>query len=149
MYFWKTDKLVEELKNHSLNSGNFKNYYLAASILTLIGYYLARLQMPTNMSAYAIEAIGTIGATIFGLNFAFKSNGGQSGNNFLDRAVSISFPLLIKTVVVGLALGFVQVFLEVNGFEKAVFEWLNSISIILIQIVFYWRLSIHLRRVNA
>lgn len=149
MYFWKTDALVSELKQGSLSEENFKNYYLATSILTLIGYYLARLELPTNMSAFALEAIGSIGVAIFGLNIIFNANGGNSGSYFLNKTMSISFPLLMKTVIAGLALGVLQALCKIYGVEKDAIEWLNSISIIFIQIVFYWRLSVHIKRVNA
>lgn len=149
MYFWKTDNLVAELKEGSVSEENFKNYYLGTSILTLVSFYLALLESPTNLSAMAIEAIGSIGATIFGLKYAFNANGGNSGTQFINKALSISFPLLIKVTVVGFILGVVLVFFEELGVKSLQIEWMLSLSIIFIQIVFFWRLSVHIKNTNV
>lgn len=149
MYFWKTSRLVAELKNGSLNESDLKNYYLATSLFFLVGYYLALLVPPENESALVVEAIGSIVVTILGVNYAFKANGGNAGSCFVNKAVSISVPLFIKVLVGGIVLGIVLVLLEGAGVGKSQSEWITSISIVVMEIGFFWRLITHIRNANA
>lgn len=149
MYLWKTHLLVAELKANSINENSFKNYYLATSILVSVCYYLALLEPHENLPALAVEAIGTIVVTVLGINAAFKANAGVSGVGFLNKVVSIFFPLLIKIIVVGFALGILLVVLDQSGTNKSDAAWVTSISIIAIQVVMFWRLVVHVRNTNA
>jgi ABC-type antimicrobial peptide transport system permease subunit len=149
MYLWKTHLLVAELKANSINENSLKNYYLATSILVSVCYYLALLEPRENFLAHAVEAIGTIVVTVLGINAAFKANGGVAGSGFLNKVVSIFFPLLIKVFVASLALGVLLAVLEQSGTSKSETAWVTSISIIAIQIVIFWRLVVHVRNTNA
>ncbi|ACM19359.1 hypothetical protein Geob_0997 [Geotalea daltonii FRC-32] len=146
MYFWKTRLLEEDLKRNSINETGFKNYYMGTSVLTTICFYLAMLQPPENMQALATESLVTLIITIVGINAAFKANGGGTGSRFIEKAVSLSFPLLIKVMVAGLVVGVVIGVLEMAGTSKFQLEWGTTISIIAIEAVFYWRLVAHIKR---
>ncbi len=149
MNFWKTNKLVEDLKNNSLDENNFKNYYLVTSIIVLLGYYLAILMPPENMGAMFFEAMGSIVITIYGINMAFKTNGGVNGLNFLNKTISIALPLTIKMFVACFILGIILGMMEESGLSKFYVEWILSVSVVFIQIVFYWRLALHIKNTNA
>ena len=149
MYFWKTKLLVDELQNNSIGEKSLKNYYVATSILVTVGYYLAFLDPRENVLALAVEAVATIVVTIIGLNAALNANGGPSGVGFLNKIVSISFPLLIKVLGAGFALGIVLVVMESSGANQTDVEWVQSIASIAIQIVMFWRLVVHIKRTNA
>ena len=149
MYFWKTHLLVEALKKKTIEPSELKNYYLFSSLFYSACYYIALLAPATNLAALAVEAIGILTITVFGLNMAFKANGGSNGANFLEKIVSLSFPLVIKVFVSGIALGFLLAILKTLGFSNLQTEWLTSISIIFIQAVFFWRLAFHIKNTNA
>ena len=106
MHYWNTKSLAERLKNNELNQAEYKNYYIATAVLILIGFYSVILEPPETLSAVLFEAIGSIFVSIIGLNIIFKVNGGNSGVGYLDRVVSLSFPLLMKVVVAGLFLSY-------------------------------------------
>ncbi len=146
MYFWKTHLLAKELKEKSISEDAFKNYYIATSIVFALAYYIALLEPLQNLFALAIEATGVVIVTILGLNAAFQANGGSSGVSFLNRVVSMSFPLSIKVVVFGIILG---LFFSVVGLSKSQEEWITAISGIAIQAVFFWRIVVYLRSINA
>ncbi|HEY9826673.1 MAG TPA: hypothetical protein V6D19_14605 [Stenomitos sp.] len=146
MYFWKTQLLAEDVKKKTINEASFKNYYMGTSVLTTICFYLAMLQPPENMRAWATESLITLIITIVGINVAFKANGGGSGHRFIEKAVIFSFPLLIKVIVAGLIIGVVIGALEMAGTSKFQLEWGTTISIIVIEVVFYWRLVTHIKR---
>lgn len=149
MYFWKTPQLVEGLRNSSVSEADFKSYYLATSILTTIAFYLVMLEPRENMPALAIEALGAVIITILGINAAFNANGGPVGSRFVEKAVSISFPLLIKVLVAGFVLGFVVGFSTALGVSKYQGEWANAVGTLAIQSVFVWRLVVHMKATNA
>ena len=149
MYFWKTKLLVDDLRNNSMEANSLKNYYLASSLLLTVGFYLSSIQPRENLAALATEAIATIALTILGLNAAFHANGGSVGVNFLNKVVSISFPLLIKVLVAGLALGVGLGIMESSGAGHATREWIQSIGTTVITAVMYWRLAVHIRGTNA
>jgi len=149
MYFWKTDLLVADLRKSALGEKDFKNYYLATSILIVVGFYLTMLEAREDMLALAIEAIGTLVVTVVGLNAAFTANGGPAGVRFLEKAVSISFPLLMRVVAAGFAMGFLIGALEIYGINKSQMEWVGTTAIIAIQGVFFWRLVVHVRSLHA
>jgi|SRR6185369_4228841 len=147
MYLWKTRLLAEDLKQNSINETSFKNYYMGTSVLTTICYYLATLQPPENMLASATESLVTLIITIVGINAAFKANGGGTGIRFIEKTVSLSFPLLIKVCVAGLAVGVIIGILDIiAGIGKFQLDWGTSISVMAIEVVFYWRLVTHIKR---
>lgn len=99
MYFWRTLQLVKDLRTEALGEADFKNYYLATSILVSICFYIALIEPRENMFALGLEAVGTALITILGINAAFKANGGSDGVRFVEKAIAISFPLLMKVLV--------------------------------------------------
>ncbi len=150
MYYWKTKKLADSLKNSELSQAEYKNYYMATAVLMLIGYNLAIQGSPETLYTVLFEAIGSILATILGLNIIFRVNGGNSGISYLDRVVSLSFPLLIKVVVAGLLLAIVlETLRELGSVNGEQIDWLYSFSIILIQVIFFWRIKAHVQYINA
>lgn len=150
MYFWKTGSLVEDLKNNKVTERNFKNYYLASSLLMMISYYIAMAAPPENMTMMLIEAISSIGITVFGIGFVFKCNGGDSGSNFINKALCLSFPLMIKVFVAGFFIGGVAAgFMEAGSLSQQVIEIAYTALGLLIQVIFVWRLAVHIQRVNA
>ena len=149
MYLWKTSRLVAELRNGSLNEADLKNYYLATSAIFLAGYYLSLLAPPQTLSALAFEAVGSLVVTIIGVNYAFNANGGNAGSFFVNKAVSISFPLLIKVMVASIAFGILLDLAEGAGATELQLQWITSISIVVIEVCFFVRLVAHIRNANA
>lgn len=149
MYFWRTELLVDELQKNSIGENSLKNYYLATAILVTVSFYLALLQPRENLLALAAEASGTLAVTILGVNAAFNANRGSAGVDFLNKAISISFPLLIKVLVAGLVLGIGLAVMESSGVSQAAREWVQSIGTVAITAVLYLRLVVHIRNANA
>lgn len=150
MFFWKTSRLVEDLRSGSLSERDFKNYYLATSIVTVISTCLLKLQPSQNALASAVEMVASVGITILGINAAFKANSGSAGSRFLEKSVAICFPLLIKAVVAAFFLGLCLAFWGgSNGIQLAQQEWANTTASLVIQAVFFWRLFIHVRNSNG
>lgn len=150
MYIWKTDKLVEDLRQSPLAEIELKNYYVSTSVLTTIAIYLGFMEPREDMLALAAEAIGGAMITFFGINAAFKANGGVGGSRFIEKAVSISFPLLVKVLVAGLVFGGIVGSLAVTlGLTKSQGEWTSAVGVLLIQSIYMWRLAFHIRATNV
>jgi hypothetical protein len=151
MYFWRTSQLVKELRTEALGEADFKNYYLATSILASIGcsFYIVLIPEPQNMFAFGLVAVGVVLITILGINAAFKANGGSAGVRFVEKTVSISFPLLIKVSIASSPLWFVVGFAMACGLSKYQSEWIDAAVTLVIQTVFFWRLIVHVRATNA
>ena len=115
----------------------------------MVSFYLSSLQPRENLAALFAEAMGTLAVTIVGLNAAFNANRGSEGVSFLNKVVSISFPLLIKVLVAGLALGIGLEVMGSVGVSQATREWFQSIVTTAIMAGMYWRLIAHVRSTSA
>jgi len=149
MYFWKTKTLASDIKSGNFSEKDRKNYYLATSILVAISLYLGYLEPPTNFYPVLIEVIGIIAVIIIGINITFKSNNGNDGQDYLGKMTALSLPLLIKLIIISLVFGIVIGIVFGSVGNKGIQEWLMSLFIILIQIVFFWRLNVHIKSINT
>lgn len=145
MYFWKTDILVNKVKSLSIDERAMKSYYLATSVLSVIGLYISMLGC-TSATATLIECIGGLLLTIIGINYAFNANGGSTGTRFLEKIIVISFPLMVKLFVASLIAGFA---IGVVYGDQLIGDWIEVIFILAAMSVFYWRLAFHIRHTNA
>lgn len=145
MYYWNTPALVAELRGDSVSEADFKGYYLFSSVLAMLSVYLVALDTRENLQAWGLEAVVATLIMILGVNAAYAANGGAGGSRFVEKAVAISFPLLLKTLAAGALVGFISVFWlgERQG------EWIQTITSLIIQAVFVWRLIVHVRATNA
>lgn len=95
MYFWKIDKLKEDLKKHSLSESESFKYILATSIL----YSMALIPiLESNMwDVYSAIIMGVL--TVYSVYYSYKCNGGAKGKDFLQRFLSLSLVVGIRWLV--------------------------------------------------
>lgn len=149
MYYWKTHLLVDAIKRGTLQDNDYKNYYLATSILAVLAMYLAMAESREDWLAMTAEGIGVLAVTIFGINAAFTANGGALGARFVEKAVSISFPLLVKFALGAIGAGIVIGIWQGLGAGECLTEWASAVVMVLLQAAFYWRLTVHVRHSNS
>lgn len=156
MYFWNTTQLVNDLKNNQVSESEFKNYYLASGILILFSVFLLS-QIPAedwkmNLSLFMING----GLLISWMNTIFKANGGNQGQQFLNRVIALYLPISIQLMVYFIVVILIfQLFL--NGFEsqipQATFDlitrWSSSCFDVVMNIVLYWRMYIAVKQINS
>jgi hypothetical protein len=151
MYIWKTQQLVNDLRAGPLDEGELKNYYLVyAIIISVVSHTGTNVPLDESMFVLVFNVIGSIMITIIGINAAFKANGGSAGSRFIEKAVSISLPLTIK-LTVGFVLFFVLFFFLLSeNFElnESQIEWIFIVGSLVIEAVFMWRLTVHVRATN-
>lgn len=156
MYFWRTDKLIADLKQNTVSQAQFKNYYLASGIFILLIVFLMS-QMPVedwkmNLSLFLINS----GLLISWMNTIFKANGGNQGQQFLNRVIALYLPISIKLMVYFIIASIIFQ-LILNGFEnqmpKITFDlinqWSSSCFDIAMNVVLYWRIYIAVKQINT
>jgi hypothetical protein len=150
MYIWKTDKLASEIKENTLSEKDWKDYFLASAILITVSMYMLQTMPRTNMFLLMIEAILMIAITVIGINIAFNANQENSGTNFVARITALSFPLSIKIIATSFVFGIILGFLnEMDPISTENEEWAYTAFTVLIQILFFWRIKIHLTYINT
>ncbi len=110
MYFWRTNQLAEDLKNNNVTEREKMRYFLALTIVAMIGFYLTSLNLVlrnnnvSHVSSFVELVIGLLIATI-GIRITFYSNKGNQGLDYLARVVCLSLPIIIKIVVITVFFG--------------------------------------------
>lgn len=154
MYFWKTKELANQIKAGKISEEISKNYFIAYSVLIWIFSFppensgiISRIPL---IAGYILVAI----ITIVGINITFKTNKGNDGNNYIQRVIMLGLPIIIKLLiisfitafivnVIGLSIGFIhQGTMDIN-------PWVVCFVLVLWQLIFYWRLNIHLNYINT
>ena len=100
MYFWNTNKLIDDLKNERLATSDYKNYYLAGGVGALLMVFCMRFSPVTNMILSTIDIVLSIIMLIIGINLCFRVNGGNQGRQFLNRLICIVLPISIRILLV-------------------------------------------------
>ena len=150
MYFWKTNKLSNEIKENTLTENDWKQYYLAVSILLLISIYSTQLVPRINIESLIVEGVLSVAITVIGINITFKTNQNNNGTNFIARITALSFPIAIKIATLsflyGIGIGVAKEMLALSTENK---EWATTIFTVLIQVLFFWRINVHLKYINT
>ena len=155
MYFWKTQKLVDKIKEGNLTEKEQKNYYLATSIIGIAFLYMAVAGGTHDGIATLTECILLIFITILGINITFASNCGNEGVNYDSRLVMLSLPIIIKVVLISFIGGalvgvLVGVASDKNGeLNMQYMQWGTIVISVLSQTFFLWRLNVHIRNINT
>jgi len=151
MYLWKTKNLAIRLKEDSLTQVEKKNQYIAMTVFTTIFMYIAIIGGGSDINLAVIEALLACVFAILGLNYLFSSNGGENGVRFIERVVLLSLPILIKvflaTFLVSIVFGFIAVAIGQAALAESYLPiLLLNLSL---QLVYYWRVNVHLNFINT
>jgi hypothetical protein len=151
MYFWMTNKLVDSIKANSLSETNKKDYYIGSSLVALIVMYIAIITGVENKYLFLATGMLSLFVILFGINLTFKTNGGAEGNDYIARVVMLSFPLLIKIYIFSFIAGILINMLSyvILGNNTIVIEWLGLLINMAVQAIYFWRLNVHLAKINT
>jgi hypothetical protein len=146
MYFWNTNELSQNIKISKLSDNDWKNYYLAMSIVGMLGLYLTALSPRENTMALLVEAISMIGILIFGISITFKTHKTNDKNvaSYISKMVALSFPISIKFLVLSFGFGIILGIVEAGNQE-----WSITAMTVTFQALIFWRLNIHLQAINT
>lgn len=151
MYYWKTKNLATQIKEGNISQELKKNYYIATSIIASIFISMASANGTQDGMATLAECILLIIIMVIGINITFKSNGGNQGVSYISRVVMLSLPILIKLFILcflgGIAIG---VFFVASGnIDVILNQWGLTFISALSQVLFFWRINVHLRNINT
>ena len=152
MYFWNTKALAHELAEDTLSKQHYKNYYLAAALVVSVVYYYGMYSPYYDVRVIGLEAILTLVIMFIGIQRTYVANGGNEGINFMNRITALSFPILLQTTVAGIVFGLLLLGVyQYFGLENTAFdvwyEWCVSAFTIFLQILFFTRLNMYMKRV--
>jgi hypothetical protein len=151
MRFWRTDSLVDDIRNGSLTQVDEKNYYISLALVGILSAFSGGTESNLGfdliwVSRWALLAV----VTIIGFNIAFRVNGGASGQRFLSKLVPLAFPISLKLFLLSFAFGFFSVMIGVTAnlplpTDNRYFMIAFSLFI---EFLFFWRICVHLKRCN-
>ena len=95
MYFWKINRLKNDLLKQPLSESESFKYLLATTVL----YSLAMIPFLKNNLWDIYSAIAMAVVTVFGVIYAYKCNMGANGKNFLQKYLSIGWVVGIRWIV--------------------------------------------------
>lgn len=159
MYFWNTNKLIDDLKNERLADKDYKNYYLISASITFLMMFAIRFSPVVDIVPSTINTVITILMLIIAVNFCFTANGGGHGKQFLNRLICISLPITIKIflvyfllfVFIVIILVFSMRFIDISQTQK-IFSpyqgWISLVTSILVQAIMYWRFYVAFKKIN-
>jgi uncharacterized membrane protein YeiH len=150
MYIWKTTELSNEIKENILTEKDWKQYYLAGTIVMTIAMYIAQLVPRINTQPLIVEAVLLVVIAVIGINITFKTNQNNNGSNFVARVTALSFPIIIKVSVFAILFGIaLEVVAEVAELSLESREWFMVVFAVLLEALFFWRINVHLYYINT
>jgi uncharacterized membrane protein YeiH len=150
MFIWKTTELSNEIKENTLTEKDWKQYYLAGTIVMTIAMYIAQLVPRINTQPLIVEAVLLVVIAVIGINITFKTNQNNNGSNFVARVTALSFPIIIKVSVFAILFGIaLEVVAEVAELSLESREWFMVVFAVLLEALFFWRINVHLYYINT
>jgi hypothetical protein len=153
MYFWRIEKLKEDIRANRLSEKDRFIYALIYFVLGAIVMELAMLMPLENGNIWDfINSFSNVLIVTFGTVFAFKANGSSKGIDFLGRYFSIGFVLAIRFLVyaIPLLIGlFVYYFFAYGEEEEIPTNIVDVVPFLIWYIAFYWRIYVHFKQVNS
>ncbi len=125
---WNTKALATKIKDDILSEDDWKNYYLAGSLIITLSIYIASIVPRENTFSQLTEAILMVGIIIFGINT--HKNNGKSVSNYIAKMTELLVPLTIKFIVFSFVVGFAIGIAEASGLASLFADWaLVSLSV--------------------
>jgi len=150
MYFWRINTLKKLLIEKGLSENNAFKYMLWYTALSAVGVEIISyfpLEAANNWDyidstlAILIPVIGTI--------FAYKSNGGYAGKDFLARYVSISFVMMIRFMLYLVSVLFILTY-YISEFDEEAVIYTTPLEVALFTIWYialYYSIAKHVNEV--
>jgi hypothetical protein len=153
MYFWKIEKLKNDLLIKPLSeSESFKYLFAIITALSLIGILDVLVEMdPTFLMIYnkwdVFSSINDGLINAIGVYYVYKCNKGANGDNFLQKFLSIGWVVGIRWLVIYLPL--IVIFSITHSTEDIYYSNgpYDVILYFIMGISYYWLLGKHVKEV--
>jgi hypothetical protein len=152
MYIWRLKALKAELRAGPMLARRVLPYILGFAILLAIAAQLPLfLPLPEANKWDVVNCVGTIVLTFGGLLAAYRANGGSHGSDFAARLVALTwvvgwriFPAFIMLMLAAVVLAPEQFASD----DVPTTPLLVAVTLSY-ELLFYWRLWVHLRDLAA
>lgn len=141
MYFWRINTLKQLLTEKGLSENSAFKYMLWYTALTAVGIEMVSyfpLEIVNNWD-YIDSTLATI-IPVAGTIFAYKSNGGDSGKDFLARYISISFVMVIRFTLYLVPILFILTFYYSSTFDEETEIYTTPLEVTLFSI---WYIALY------
>lgn len=141
MYFWRINTLKQLLIERGLSENAAFKYMLWYTALTAIGIEMVSyfpLELVNNWDY--IDSTLAIIIPVVGTVFAYKSNGGDTGKDFLARYISISFVMVIRYMLYLVPILFILTFYYISAFDEEAEIYTTPLEVALFTI---WYLALY------
>ena len=153
MYFWKIEKLKEDIRTNQLTEKDRFIYTLIYLILGAIAMEVMMLMPLEDGNVWdLINSVTNVLIVTFGTIYAFKANGSNYGSDFLGKYFSIGFVVAIRFLVYAIPLFillFVYYFYAFGEEEEIPTNYIDVIPFLIWYIAMYWRICVHIKQVNS
>ncbi len=145
MYFWKINKLKSDLLKKPLSERESFKYLFA----TLVLYSLGMIPILENNTWDIYSAIITALITAIGVYYVYKCNKGASGNNFLQKYLSIGWVVGIRWIVLIMLPIMIIYFIAIEIYS-GIPDYTTLAEVIfsnLLYLSYFWLFSKHIKEV--
>jgi hypothetical protein len=152
MYIWRVNALKTELRAGPMPARRVLPYILVWAILmALVAQLPLFLPLPDANKWDVLTCVGTVVLTVGGLLTAYRANGGPHGADLAARLIALTWVVGWRLLPVFFMLMLAAVVLAPEQFasdDAPTTPLLVGITLTY-ELVFYWRLWVHLRDLAA
>ena len=152
MHFWKIDKLKEEIKNDDLSEKDKFIYAVIYIVSCAFGMEaMGWLNIEDQNIWDIVVSISNVIIVLVGTIFAFKANGGSTGEDFLGRFFSIGFIISVRFFVILIAIiSITMVYIYYSTDENGYIETspVDIFPYLIWYVALFWRICFHIKDVK-
>jgi hypothetical protein len=143
MYFWRIEKLKQEMANRPLTDREALPYFLVYSGLTAAAGYVA---MPLENAWDWAQAAWAVLIAILGAIHLYRSNGGNHGEYFFQRYFALGWVVGLRWLLVAV-LVLVAFHVPMAFFRPDVedTQWYDLLLLVVLETGLYWRIGHHIK----
>ena len=151
VYFWRTDRLAQDLAANRVSEQSAAHYMMIAGALYVQSNYSALWFGAYRDCALFFEAFTVLVITLVGVNECYKANGGSEGTQFISRFCALAVPIGVKLAVFGVILGqgfyYASPHILGNGAfrdPELVYRYISFLIPVAFTFIYYWRIAHHM-----
>lgn len=150
MYFWKVEKLKQDLINNGLSQEVLFKYIFISLFLSALSFELTYNFVSEESSKIDyIQSALNMALVSFATYFCYVANGRNSGTDFAERFFSIGFVVSLRFIVLLIPIMVAMDFLfwDSEGIDDMSTKWYDVAVLTSWSTILYWRVIYHINQV--
>lgn len=143
MYFWRIEKLKQEMARRAFSDREVLPYLVTfCALSTAVAYIPGKLENGWDIAG----AIWSVLIVILGTIHIYRQNGGCEGQHFLQRYFVVGWVVSIRWLVI-VIFCLMAFYLPLAFFRPTDegSEWYDFLITAVLETLFYWRIGCHVR----